>query len=118
MIGSLAGADEVKARNEQTATTFCAQKGQPMVVVGRRSYGGVASQDILTFRCGSATVAKAKAPTAETSGLERPYRPPAGRVHPVAASAARPLPLHASVPGTPQRYEGKQGHEPTCRCHR
>ena len=64
VIGSPAGVDRVKAQNDETATKYCQQNGQPMVVVDRRSYGGVASQDILTFRCGNATMARAKMPAA------------------------------------------------------
>ncbi len=65
VIGSLGGADDVRAQNDRTAGEFCAQKGQPMVVVDRHSYGGVASQDILTFRCGNANAPRAKAPVVQ-----------------------------------------------------
>ena len=68
VIGSLSGVDAVKTRNDETATKFCAQNGGPMIVVDRHSYGGVASQDILTFRCGSAPQAKATAPNAAPDG--------------------------------------------------
>ena len=74
VIGSPSGVDAVMARDDRTATEFCAQKGQPMAVVDRRSYGGVASQDILTFRCGSATAARTKTPTVQGSAP-----PPAGQ---------------------------------------
>ena len=62
VIGGLGGADEVKAKNEQIAAGFCADKGQQFTVVNRHSYGGVASQDILTFRCADTTTAIASMP--------------------------------------------------------
>lgn len=60
LIGSLAGAGEVQAQDDQVATRYCAQKGQVMTVIERHGYGGLAPQDILTFRCGTAATAQAK----------------------------------------------------------
>ena len=59
---SLSGAGSLQAQNEQVATAYCAEKNKPMTVVDRHGYGGIAPQDILTFRCGGpATLAPPRA---------------------------------------------------------
>lgn len=63
-IGSLAGATDVQAKDDRIATKFCADKGEPMTIVARHGYGGLASQDILTFRCGNAVRARTVTPVA------------------------------------------------------
>ena len=50
---SLSGAASMQEQNEQVATAYCAEKNKPMTVVDRHGYGGIAPQDILTFRCGA-----------------------------------------------------------------
>ncbi len=61
VIGGLSGAEAVQSRDDKIAAQYCAEKGQTMSVVERHGYGGIASQDILTFHCGD-SVAKTKSP--------------------------------------------------------
>lgn len=58
VIGSPSGSAAVKADGDRIATQFCLEKSQPMTVVERHGYGGVAAQDILVFRCGESAAAK------------------------------------------------------------
>ena len=59
---SLSGAASLREQNEQVATAYCAEKNKPMTVVDRHGYAGIAPQDILTFRCGAAPLAKPARP--------------------------------------------------------
>ncbi len=64
-IGTLGGADDMRAKNDRIAAAFCAEKGQDVGIVNRRGYGGAASQDILQFRCeNAAATAPPPRPTA------------------------------------------------------
>ena len=58
VISGLSDKDGVQKKNDQIATAYCAEKRLPMSVIERRGYDGVASQDVLRFRCGGALVAK------------------------------------------------------------
>ena len=46
----------MQARNNEIATSYCAEKGEKMSIISRSGYGGLAPQDILTFQCGDVVV--------------------------------------------------------------
>lgn len=51
VIGLFSDASTVIAKNDEVATKYCSDSKAGMVILGRQSYGGVAQQDSLTFRC-------------------------------------------------------------------
>ena len=58
MISGFPDKDGVEKKNDRIATAYCAEKQLAMTVVERHGYDGVASQDILRFRCGGAMASK------------------------------------------------------------
>ena len=69
MLGSLSGQAALQADNDKVAAAFCAEKNKPMSVVERHGFGGMAPQDVLTFRCGGpAAVVATQKPTKPTKG--------------------------------------------------
>ena len=53
IVGPSGNKDDAKADDSRAATAYCAKRGLPMTPIDDKSYGGVASDDMLTFRCGA-----------------------------------------------------------------
>jgi hypothetical protein len=45
---------DVAALNDDVASRYCAGLGSVMTIVDRKAYGGLAKQDVLTFKCNRA----------------------------------------------------------------
>ena len=51
VLGTPLAATDVRAKDLQVANDICAKAGRSVTIIDRTGYGGLASQDQLTFRC-------------------------------------------------------------------